>query len=69
VAKLQSVRARPVTAPGPSPQPTLIDQLNSLSQMAGAADRRVGRSALKYSEVLKDDLAAIKADVSRLLAE
>jgi hypothetical protein len=69
VAKLQSVRARLVTAPGPYPQPMLIDQLNSLSQMAGAADRRVGRSALEYSEVLKDELAAIKADVSRLLAE
>jgi len=47
----------------------LIDQLNSLSQMAGAADRRVGRSALEYSEVLKDELAAIKADLSRLLAK
>jgi len=69
VAKLQSVRARLVTAPGPYPQPMLIDQLNSLSQMAGAADRRVGRSALEYSEVLKNELAAIKADVSRLLAE
>jgi hypothetical protein len=69
VAKLQSVRARLVTAPGPYPQPMLIDQLNSLSQMAGAADRRVGRSALEYSEVLKDELAAIKAAVSRLLAE
>jgi photosystem II stability/assembly factor-like uncharacterized protein len=68
-AKLRSVRARLVTAPGPYPQPMLIDQLNSLSQMAGAADRRVGRSALEYSEVLKDELAAIKADVSRLLAE
>jgi hypothetical protein len=69
VAKLQSVRARLVTAPGPYPQPMLIDQLISLSQMAGAADRRVGRSALEYSEVLKDELAAIKAEVSRLLAE
>ena len=37
------------TAPGQAPQPMLIDQLNSLSQMAGAADRRVGRSALEYS--------------------
>ncbi|HMB28617.1 MAG TPA: hypothetical protein VKS99_10950, partial [Blastocatellia bacterium] len=69
LAKLQSARARLVTAPGPYPQPMLIDQLNSLSQMAGAADRRVGRSALEYSEVLKNELAAIMADVSRLLAE
>jgi photosystem II stability/assembly factor-like uncharacterized protein len=69
VAKLQSVRARLVTAPGPYPQPMLIDQLNSLSQMTGAADRRVGRSALEYFEVLKGKLATIKADVSRLLVE
>jgi hypothetical protein len=68
-AKLQAVRARLVTAPGPYPQPMLIDQLNSLSQMAGASDRRVGRSALEYFEVLKDQFAAIKAEVSRLLAE
>jgi hypothetical protein len=47
----------------------LIDQLNSLSQMAGAADRRVGRSALEYFEVLKDQLAAIKAEVSRMSPE
>ncbi|MGH9767936.1 MAG: hypothetical protein ACREAB_10925, partial [Blastocatellia bacterium] len=69
VAKLQAVRARLITAPGPYPQPMLIDQLSSLSQMAGSSDRRVGRSALEYFEVLKDQLAAIKADVSRLLAE
>src|SRR5262249_32315507 len=53
VAKLKSVRARLVAAPGPYPQPMLIDQLNSLSQMAGAPHRRVGRSALGYSEVLE----------------
>jgi hypothetical protein len=69
IAKLQAVRARLVTAPGPYPQPMLIDQLNSLSQMAGASDRRVGRSALEYFEVLKDQLAAIKAEVSRLSPE
>jgi hypothetical protein len=69
IAKLQAIRARLITAPGPYPQPMLIDQLSSLSQMAGAADRRVGRSALEYFDVLKDQLAAIKTDVSRLLAE
>jgi hypothetical protein len=69
VAKLQAVRARLVTAPGPYPRPMLIDQLNSLSLMAGAADRRVGRSALDYFEVLKAQLAAIKADAARLLPE
>jgi hypothetical protein len=67
--KLQAIRARLITAPGPYPQPMLIDQLNSLSQMAGAADRRVGRSALEYFEVLKDQLAAIRAEVLRLAPE
>jgi hypothetical protein len=47
----------------------LIGQLTSLSQMAGAADRRVGRSALEYFEVLKDQLTAIKAEVSKLASE
>jgi hypothetical protein len=69
VAKLQAVRARLITAPGPYPQPMLIDQLSSLSRMAGAADRRVGRSALEYFEVLKAQLAAIKVEASRLASE
>jgi hypothetical protein len=69
IAKLQAIRARLITAPGPYPQPMLIDQLSSLSQMAGAADRRVGRSALEYFDVLKDQLAAIKVEVSRLTPE
>ncbi len=69
VAKLQAVRARLVTAPGPYPQPMLIDQFGGLSQMAGGADRRVGRSALEYFDVLKEQLAAIKTEVSRLLSE
>jgi len=37
--------------------------------MAGAADRRVGRSALEYFEVLKGQLAAIKAEAARLSPE
>jgi hypothetical protein len=37
--------------------------------MAGAADRRVGRSALEYFDVLKDQLAAIKAEASLLAPE
>jgi photosystem II stability/assembly factor-like uncharacterized protein len=69
IAKLQAVRARLITAPGPYPQPMLIDQLSSLSRMAGAADRRVGRSALEYFDVLKAQLAAIQAEAARLLTE
>src|SRR5262249_19599780 len=67
--KLQAIRSRLVTAPGSYPQPMLIDQFGGLSQMAGAADRRVGRSALEYFDVLKEQLAAIKTEASRLLSE
>jgi hypothetical protein len=69
IVKLQAVRARIITAPGPYPQPMLIDQLSSLSQMAGAADRRVGRSALEYFDVLKAQLVAIQVEAARLLTE
>jgi hypothetical protein len=69
IAKLQAVRARLITAPGPYPQPMLIDQLNGLSQMAGAADRRVGRSALEYFDVLKAQFVAIQVEAVRLLTE
>jgi hypothetical protein len=47
----------------------LIDQLNGLSQMAGAADRRVGRSALEYFDVLKAQLVTIQVEAARLLTE
>ena len=43
IAKLQAVRARLVTAPGPYPQPMLIDQLNGMSADGGG--RRPPRRA------------------------
>ncbi len=64
--QLQALRARLVTAGGPYPQPMLIDQLNSLSRMAGAADRKVGRSAIQHFAVLKKQLAEIKAELAKL---
>jgi hypothetical protein len=47
----------------------LIDQLGSLSRMAGAADRKVGRSALQYHAVLKKQLAVLKAEFAQLAPE
>jgi photosystem II stability/assembly factor-like uncharacterized protein len=66
---LRALRAKLVTAPGTYPQPMLLDQLSSLSRMAGSADRKVGRSALEYFEVLKKQLASIQAEVTRLLPQ
>ena len=37
-----------VTASGPYPQPMLIDQLSSVSRMAGSADMKIGRSLFVY---------------------
>lgn len=68
-AQLRALRAKLVTASGTYPQPMLIDQLGSLSGMAGTADRKVGRSAIEYFEVLKKQLAEIKADLARLTTE
>ncbi len=63
--RLKQLRARLVTAPGPYPQPMLIDQLSSIARMAGSADQKVGRSAFDYFEELKTELAAIKAEAER----
>ncbi|MBI1765788.1 MAG: hypothetical protein HYR56_30660 [Acidobacteria bacterium] len=65
-AQLQALRARLVTAGGTYPQPMLIDQLSSLSRMAGAADRKVGRSAIQYFGVLKRQLTEIKTELAKL---
>jgi hypothetical protein len=67
--QLQTIRARLVTASGAYPQPMLIDQLSSLSRMAGSADRKVGRSAIEYFDVLRKQLDGIKADLARLVSE
>lgn len=67
--KLQTLRSKLVTAPGTYPQPMLIDQLSSLARMAGAADRKVGRSAISHHKVLKKQLADLKAELSSLVQE
>ena len=67
--KLQALRAQLATAQITYPQPMLTDQLGALSRMAGSADRKVGRSALEYFEVLKKRLAEIKNEARTLVPE
>ena len=67
--KLQALRAQLATAQITYPQPMLIDQLGSLSRMAGSADRKVGRSAIEYHEALKKQLAGIKAELAQISLE
>ena len=67
VQRLREIRAKLVTASGPYPQPKLIDQLGSLNRMIGGADRKVGRSAFEFFEVLKKEIADIRAELDRAL--
>ena len=67
--KLRAMRARLVTAPGAYPQPMLLDQLGSISRMAGAADRRIGRSAIEYLDQLRKELAEMKTALGPAGAE
>jgi hypothetical protein len=67
--KLQALRSQLATAPITYPQPMLIDQLGSLSRMAGSADRKVGRSTLEYFEVLKKRLNEIRNEARTLAPE
>jgi photosystem II stability/assembly factor-like uncharacterized protein len=62
---LRAARAKLVTAPGPYPQPMLIDQLQSLSRMINGADRKVGRSAIEFLEELRRELAEIRKEIER----
>lgn len=64
---LQQLHAQLVTASGPYPQPMLIDQLGYLYQMVNGADRKVGRSAFDFFQVLERELAAVKKETARLL--
>jgi hypothetical protein len=65
---LRTLRAKLVTAPGAYPQPMLIDQLSGINRMAGAADRKIGRSTIAYLEELRRDLAEMKTVLNRALS-
>jgi hypothetical protein len=63
---LQAAYARLVSAPGPYPQPMLIDQFTNIARMLGLADQKPGRDAWdRYHDLMKD-LAALKAEVDKL---
>jgi hypothetical protein len=62
---LEAVEARLVTAGGAYPQPMLIDQLGYLSRMTGAADQKIGRSAIAFFDELRRELDAIQSDLAR----
>ena len=59
---LRGLQAALVTASGPYPQPMLIDQLSSVSRMAGSADMKIGRSLFVYLAELKKKLEGIKGE-------
>jgi photosystem II stability/assembly factor-like uncharacterized protein len=65
--RLRALRARLVTAPGPYPQPMLIDQLQSTYRMATGADRKIGRSTLDYLDDLRKELAGIVSVVDQMV--
>ena len=63
---LRGLQAALVTASGPYPQPMLIDQLSSVSRMAGSADMKIGRSLFVYLAELKKTLEGIKGELEKL---
>jgi photosystem II stability/assembly factor-like uncharacterized protein len=64
---LQAVWARLVTAPGPYPQPMLLDQFANIARMLGQADQKPGKDAWdRYNDLMKE-LAAVKAEAAKLM--
>jgi len=66
--RLREIRAKLVTASGPYPQPMLIDQLGNLNRMVSGGDRKVGRSAFEFFEVIKKEMADLEAEINRALS-
>ncbi len=64
--RLREIRSKLVTAGGAYPQPMLIDQLISITRMAGEADQKVGASAFAYFRELREALDAYRAEVEKL---
>jgi len=63
---LEALVARVVTADVVYPQPMLIDQLSNIARMIGQADQKVGRDAFTRFDDLMKEMAAVKADASKL---
>ena len=64
--EIDAVLARLVSAPGPYPQPMLIDQVSNVSRMLGQADQKPGRDAWQRYEDLVKELEALKTAAGRL---
>jgi photosystem II stability/assembly factor-like uncharacterized protein len=62
-AKLQSLWARLVSAPGTYEQPMLIDQLNSISRVESAADQKVGGESRRRLADLTKELKSIQSEL------
>ena len=63
---LQALWARVVTAPGPYPQPMLLDQLQNIARMLGQAEQKPGKDAWdRYNDLMKE-LAAVKAGADKV---
>jgi Mor family transcriptional regulator len=57
---------RLVTASIVYPQPMLVDQLSNIARMIDRADQKPGRDAVQRYDDLMKELAAIKAEMSRV---
>ena len=65
--RVEALLARLVTADGPYPQPMLIDQLLYIYRMTTQSDQKIGHDAsIRFADLSKE-LAAILADVQKVL--
>jgi hypothetical protein len=62
-ARLQSLWARLVTAPGTYEQGMLLDQLQNVMRAEGGADQKVGQESIRRLDDLVAELHAIEADI------
>jgi hypothetical protein len=61
-ARLQSLWARLVSAPGTYEQPMLIDQLSSINRVESAADQKVGMESRRRLADLLKELKSIQSE-------
>jgi hypothetical protein len=65
-ARLQSLWARLVSAPGTYEQPMLIDQLSSINRVESGADQKVGAESRRRLEDLVKELKSIQSELARI---
>jgi hypothetical protein len=65
---LQALYSRLVSAPGPYPQPMLLEQLSNVARMLRQADQKPGKDAWdRYNDLVKE-LASIEAEAKKVLS-